>query len=158
MGKLSLTPEVLALIAERFKALAEPARLQILTCLRRREMTVTELVEETGLGQANVSKHLQLLYGLGFVARRKEGLYVYYSLADKSVFQLCDIMCDRLDTEARNRRKLRASGRFVIVCSTGPSRARHGPACKRRGARGTVRHGRSHRGRATSASPASRRR
>ena len=109
MGKLTLTPEVLALIAERFKALAEPARLQILNCLRRRELTVSELVDATGLGQANVSKHLQLLYGLGFVGRRKEGLYVYYSLADRSVFQLCDIMCERLDAEARSRRKLLAS-------------------------------------------------
>ena len=109
MSKLSLTPEVLALIAERFKALAEPARLQILSCLRRRELTVSELVDETGLGQANVSKHLQILYGLGFVARRKEGLYVYYSLADRSVFQLCDIMCDRLEAETRSRRKLLAS-------------------------------------------------
>ena len=109
VGKLSLTPEVLALIAERFKALAEPARLQILVCLRRREMTVSELVEETGLGQANVSKHLQILHGRGFVARRKEGLYVYYSLADRSVFQICDVMCERLDAEARTRRKLLAS-------------------------------------------------
>lgn len=58
MAKLTMTPQVLALVAERFKALAEPARLEILNCLRSREMTVTELVEETGLGQANVSKHL----------------------------------------------------------------------------------------------------
>jgi ArsR family transcriptional regulator len=109
VGKLSLTPEVLALIAERFKALAEPARLQILTCLRRREMTVTELVDETGLGQANVSKHLQLLHSTGFVERRKEGLFVCYKLADESVFQLCDMMCGRLEAELKSRRKLFAS-------------------------------------------------
>ena len=109
MGKLTLTAGVMALIAERFKALGEPARLQILSCLRRGEMTVSELVDETGLGQANVSKHLQLLYGLHFVARRKEGLFVRYSLADESVFQLCEIMCERLDVEARSRRKMLAS-------------------------------------------------
>ena len=108
MGNLVLTPEVLVLVAERFKALAEPARLQILNCLRGGEMTVTELVEETELGQANVSKHLQLLHTLGFVNRRKEGLYVYYALADKSVFQLCDVMCGRLDAEVKARRKLLA--------------------------------------------------
>ena len=85
------------LVAERFKALAEPARLQILNCLRGGELTVTELVEETEFGQANVSKHLQLLHTLGFVSRRKDGLYVYYALADKSVFQLCDVMCGRLE-------------------------------------------------------------
>ena len=109
MGKLTLTPEVLALIAERFKVLAEPARLQILSCLRRGEMTVGEVVDESELGQANVSKHLQLLYGLGFVTRRKEGLYVYYSLSDDSVFELCDIMCGRLEAELKTRRKLLAS-------------------------------------------------
>lgn len=96
------------LVAERFKALAEPARLQILNCLRGGELTVTELVEETEFGQANVSKHLQLLHTLGFVNRRKEGLYVYYALADKSVFQLCDVMCGRLEAEMKARRKLLA--------------------------------------------------
>jgi len=105
MARLKLTPELIALIAERFKALAEPARLQILDCLRRGEMTVSELVEETGLGQANVSKHLQSLYAAGFVGRRKEGLVTYYDLADQSVFKLCDIMCGRIEQELGNRRK-----------------------------------------------------
>ena len=66
MAKTKLTPDVLALVAQRFRALAEPARLQILQCMRRHEMTVTDLVGETGLGQANVSKHLQLLHAQGF--------------------------------------------------------------------------------------------
>lgn len=104
-----MTPQVLQLVAERFKALAEPVRLEILNQLRERELTVTELVEETGLGQANVSKHLQLLYTLGFVSRRKDGLFVYYSLADNQVFQLCDIMCGRLEAELKSRRKVLAS-------------------------------------------------
>lgn len=108
MGKLAMTPELLALIAERFRALAEPARLQILNALRAGEMTVGELVEETELGQANVSKHLQMLFSLGFVNRRKDGLFVYYALADKTVFQLCDLMCGRLEAEIKTRRKLLA--------------------------------------------------
>lgn len=108
MGKLALSTGTLVLIAERFRALAEPARLQVLNCLRSGEMTVSDLVEETGLGQANVSKHLQLLYSLGFVSRRKKGLFVHYRLADKSVFRLCEIMCDRLEVESRARRKLLA--------------------------------------------------
>ena len=79
MSQLKLTPPVIEMISERFKALAEPARLQILSCLRRGEMTVTELVEETGLGQANVSKHLQSLFAAKFVDRRKDGLFTYYA-------------------------------------------------------------------------------
>ena len=106
MAGVPLTPEVLELVAERFKALAEPARLNILNALREREMTVSELMDVTGLGQANASKHLQLLHGLGFVERRKEGLYVHYRLADQDVFQLCDVMCGRLVQEADMRSRL----------------------------------------------------
>lgn len=105
MGSFTLTPDVLDLVAERFKALSEPARLRILNALREGERTVSELMEETGLGQANVSKHLQILHALGFVERRKEGLYVHYRLQGEDVFQLCDIICGRLaaETDARGR-------------------------------------------------------
>jgi DNA-binding transcriptional ArsR family regulator len=106
MGKIALTPEVLDLVAGRFKALGEPARLLILQCLRRGERTVTELVDETEFRQANVSKHLQLLHTLGFVDRRKDGLFVYYGLADKNVLQLCDIMCGRLEAEMKVRNRV----------------------------------------------------
>ena len=109
MASPTLTPELLALVAERFKALAEPARLQLLATLRGGERSVNELVEATGLGQANVSKHLQLLHAHGFVARRKEGLFVYYALADRSVFRLCDIMCGRIEAQVQARQRLLAS-------------------------------------------------
>jgi DNA-binding transcriptional ArsR family regulator len=110
MSKSALMPELLTLIAERFKALGEPVRLHIMNALRDGEMTVSELIEATGLGQANLSKHLRLLYGLGFVERRREGLYVRYRLADDDVFQLCDIMCGRLGKEADVRNRLLSTG------------------------------------------------
>ncbi len=109
MAKTRLTPEMLELVADRFKVLAEPARLELLNHLRSGEMTVSDLVEESGLAQANVSKHLRLLHSAGFVTRRKDGLFVYYALADRGVFQLCDIMCERLDAETKARRRLLAS-------------------------------------------------
>ena len=105
-----LTPEMIELVAERFRALAEPARLHIMQALRGGEHTVGDLVESTGLGTANVSKHLQLLHAAGFVTRRKEGLYVCYGLASEDVFRLCDIMCGRLEAEAENRRRVLAGG------------------------------------------------
>jgi DNA-binding transcriptional ArsR family regulator len=79
--------------------------LEILLSLDTGEKTVTEIVEESGLGQANVSKHLQSLYSAGFVGRRKEGLYVYYFLADASVLKLTDTMRARLEQELAARRK-----------------------------------------------------
>jgi ArsR family transcriptional regulator len=96
-------------VADRFRALGEPARLRILDALRRGELTVGDLGERTGLNQANLSKHLQSLYGQGFVKRRKEGVYVFYSLADAYVFELCDLMCSRLAHEAKARRRALAS-------------------------------------------------
>jgi DNA-binding transcriptional ArsR family regulator len=104
-----LGPDVLSLIAERLKALAEPARLQILNAIRDRESTVSEIVGATGLGQTNVSKHLQLLHAHGFVSRRKDGVFVYYAVADRLVFELCEVMCNRLDESVEARRRILAS-------------------------------------------------
>ena len=104
MGRIEMTPQVLELVAGRFKALGEPARLRILSTLRAGEHTVSDLVEETGLGQANVSKHLRLLHDLRFVERRRDGLYTLYRLADEDVFALCDLMCGRLEREIEQRR------------------------------------------------------
>jgi ArsR family transcriptional regulator len=91
-----LSDEALSLIASRFRLLGEPLRLKILNALRDGELSVTELVEETGAGQANVSKHLGLLLTGGLVARRKEGNLAYYYIADETIFQLCETVCDSL--------------------------------------------------------------
>ena len=100
-----LDPDTLDAVADRFKVLAEPARLAILNALRgQRVMSVTALIDETGLNQANLSKHLQLLYTHGFVERTRDKSWVYYSLADESVFALCDIMCGQLKRHVAVRR------------------------------------------------------
>lgn len=88
-------------VAEHFRALGEPTRLLLLNALRDGERSVSELVEATGLGQANTSRHLSLLHSLDFVNRRREGVNVLYSLADPRIFELCDIMCGRMGEEAR---------------------------------------------------------
>ncbi len=104
MARFELTPEVMTRVAERFKALGEPTRLRILNALRHGERNVSEVMEATGLSQANVSKHLQLLHTLRYVERRREGLYVHYRIADESVFELCEIVCGRLEAETEELR------------------------------------------------------
>jgi ArsR family transcriptional regulator len=89
----------LELLAARFRMLAEPMRLRLLNELRDGEKTVTALVEATSAGQANVSKHLSLLADAGMVGRRKEGVNVYYFIADESLFELCDLVCGQLEKE-----------------------------------------------------------
>lgn len=102
MPRTALTPEVLVLVSERFKALGEPARLCLLNALRGGERTVSDLVNETALGQANTSKHLQVLYAAGLVSRRREGPHVWYAIADDRIWRLCDIMCDQLQATSRS--------------------------------------------------------
>ena len=106
MPDRNLTPQQLRAIAERFKALAEPSRLEILNSLKHGERTVTEILEAMGLGQANVSKHLQHLHSAGFVERRKSGITTCYRLADKDVLRLCELMCGRLEREAEVRKEV----------------------------------------------------
>lgn len=110
MSRARMTPELFDLVAARFKTLGEPTRLQILHALRNGERTVGEIVETTGLGQANVSRHLQQLLTLGFVARHKRGLFAYYALADREVLRLCDVMCGRLDKETATRKAALRAG------------------------------------------------
>jgi len=101
-----LTPAQLRAIAQRFKALAEPSRLEILQALRSGERTVSEILEATEFGQANVSKHLQTLFAAGLVERRRDGVTARYRLADGDVLRLCELMCGRLEKEAVARRKV----------------------------------------------------
>jgi DNA-binding transcriptional ArsR family regulator len=96
MRRAPMTTRTMAEVAERFRALGEPARLGILQALRRGERCVAELEADTGLNQANLSRHLQVLSATGMVRRRKEGLFVYYALADSDVLRLCELMCARV--------------------------------------------------------------
>ncbi len=91
-----LTPEALSLMADFFKVLSEVSRLQIVCCLKVGAKNVSEIIEETALGQANVSKHLKMLAQAGIVAREQRGVCVYYRIASPFLFELCDLVCDAL--------------------------------------------------------------
>lgn len=90
------TPQVLSPVADYFKVLSEVSRLQVLCCLKTGAKNVTEIIAATGLGQANVSKHLKMLVQAGMVTRHREGINVYYQISDPIIFELCKLVCDRL--------------------------------------------------------------
>ena len=91
-----LSPQAVELIAARFKVLSEPARLRLIMALEGGERNVSQLVERTGVTQTNVSRHLQALARAGVVGRRREGIQVYYHIADPAIFELCDHVCGSL--------------------------------------------------------------
>ncbi|MEJ5327276.1 MAG: metalloregulator ArsR/SmtB family transcription factor [Candidatus Bathyarchaeia archaeon] len=71
-----------------FKALADPTRLRILGLLKAREMCVCEVMVALDLTQPTASHHLGILENVGLVKKRKEGKWVFYSLADLEKFEL----------------------------------------------------------------------
>src|SRR5687767_13893630 len=71
------------------KALSSPHRLEMLELLAQGERTVDSLAAEIDLSLANASQHLQALRKAALVESRKDGLFVYYRLADPRVFDLC---------------------------------------------------------------------
>lgn len=102
----AMTPAMLQRVAEQFRALAEPSRLQLMNLLFAGERTVGELVAASGLSFANASKHLGLLHRAGWVTRRKDGLNVVYALADDRTLALCDLMCSRVRERAAGEARL----------------------------------------------------
>jgi DNA-binding transcriptional ArsR family regulator len=91
-----LSPELTALVAERFRILGDPIRIHLLQELQSGEKNVSELVAAVGSTQPNVSKHLRILQDAGIVGRRQEGNNVYCFIADSGVFELCDAVCSSL--------------------------------------------------------------
>ena len=69
-----------ATTADAFNAVAEPRRRQILDVLADGERSVSDLVDELGLGQPQVSKHLRVLRTVGLVDVRDEGRQRIYRL------------------------------------------------------------------------------
>lgn len=94
-----LSIDSLTLIADFFKVLSEPSRLQIVCALKSGPRNVTEIVEQTELGQANVSKHLKLLTQAGIVSRQQRGVSAYYEVANPMFFKLCEIVCETLSIQ-----------------------------------------------------------
>ena len=85
-------------------------RLRLLHVLMEGEQSVNALAELTGGTQANISRHLQTLAEAGMVSRRKHGLHVFYDIADRSIFKLCDLVCGSLEKQhAEKAHDLRAA-------------------------------------------------
>ncbi|MCX6954747.1 MAG: metalloregulator ArsR/SmtB family transcription factor [Verrucomicrobia bacterium] len=94
-----LSDAALEHVARRFAVLAEPMRLRLLQALFAGEMNVNALVAQTGGTQANISRHLQTLTQAHILSRRKEGLQVFYTISDPSIFKLCELVCGSLEKQ-----------------------------------------------------------
>ena len=99
MGHRDFKDRLYAQFARIGKALASPQRLELLDLLAQGERTVEDLAREAALSIANASQHLRMLREARLVESRKAGLYVYYRLADPSVFELWRALCTVSETQ-----------------------------------------------------------
>lgn len=82
------------------KALAHPVRLAMVDMLRSGECHVGELQRQLHQRQPYISQHLRVLHDAGLVSRYREGLYVYYCLADPAFIEaICTVLKLRCPSE-----------------------------------------------------------
>ena len=80
-----------ALKAKLFHGFSDTSRLSVLEVLRNGDKNVTQIVEETGMSQSNVSNHLSCLRDCGLVTREQQGRYAIYRLSDTRVNRLLQL-------------------------------------------------------------------
>lgn len=83
------THEMFESVARYFSVLGEPTRLKILSVICGGEQCVSDIIQATGLAQANISRHLGLMYQAGLLSRRREGTLVFYRVSDRHAGELC---------------------------------------------------------------------
>jgi DNA-binding transcriptional ArsR family regulator len=97
-------------IAQRFRVIGEPMRIRLLDALRDGPLTINELTATLGASQQNVSKHVGVLAQAGIVAREKDGNRVRCSIADESIFALCELVCGGLRKQVAELDELLSAG------------------------------------------------
>ena len=85
--------------AELFKAMAAPMRLKIISALCNGEKNVSELLASINTTQPNMSQHLNTLYQAGVLGKRREGVSIYYFIANDKVVHMCRTICVQIAIE-----------------------------------------------------------
>src|SRR5439155_26084705 len=98
---LTHVPQATALKAHMFRRFSDMSRLSILEALRDGPLTVSAIVEKTGLSQSNVSNHLRCFADCDLVVSTPQGRYTLYQLSDPRVARLLGLAEELLHEVAR---------------------------------------------------------
>jgi DNA-binding transcriptional ArsR family regulator len=102
----ALREEIDQLHAEICHCMADPKRISILYALSEGRKNVGELAGVLGMNRATVSRHLKVLRERSMVVTEREGVSVYYSLADHRVIQALDLLREVLAEILAQRKTL----------------------------------------------------
>ena len=89
--------KMLSLAAETFRVMSAPMRLKIINCLCQEEKNVGQLLDEIKTTQPNMSQHLNTLYQAGVLGKRREGVQIYYHIANTNVVSVCRAVCEQVE-------------------------------------------------------------
>lgn len=89
--------------SELCKTLANDKRQMILGALRDEELSVTQLIERTGIAQANISQHLSLMRTHGVVNVRRDGTRAFYSISNPKLIQAFDLITEVMQESMDDR-------------------------------------------------------
>ncbi|MBE0614893.1 MAG: winged helix-turn-helix transcriptional regulator [Burkholderiales bacterium] len=109
-------------VAAYFSVLSEPTRLRIMHAICEEEKTVSQIVEELGATQTNISRHLNMMHRSGVLARRKQGNQVYYRAADAAMVEICRDVCGHIAAQMDEKKPLRGDLLRLMPKSRGKKR------------------------------------
>jgi DNA-binding transcriptional ArsR family regulator len=86
--------------ADLFRVMSAPMRLKIINCLCDGEKNVSYLLTRVSTTQPNMSQHLNTLYQAGILAKRREGVQIFYRIADQRIVSICEAVCHDIATKS----------------------------------------------------------
>lgn len=107
----SVDDQLYELHASICQVLANPTRLKVLNALREDEIAVTELARRVGTSVPNLSRHLATLKAKRVLLTRRDGVTVYYRLANPKTLRACDIMREVLLEHLADEQRLYVASR-----------------------------------------------
>ena len=105
-----MSKEYYELHASMCGVFASPRRLEIIHLLGDKELTVSEILSSISITKTNLSQHLAIMKDRGIVNTRRQGQHIYYSIANKKIIKVYELMSDVLN-ESLDRRHLTITGR-----------------------------------------------
>jgi ArsR family transcriptional regulator len=88
--------------AELFRVMSAPMRLKIISCLCEGEQNVNYLVSKISTTQPNMSQHLNTLYKAGVLSKRRDGVQIYYRIANAQVVTVCKAVCQQVQQDTQD--------------------------------------------------------
>jgi ArsR family transcriptional regulator len=97
------------------KIFANAKRLEIINSLKDRETSANELLGKIGLSKANLSQHMAILKAKGVVLTRREGVNMYYRIANPKIIQACNLMREVLEEQFQEKGRIVRSLQEVLA-------------------------------------------